>query len=125
MARLPIRGIKVYRSKDKLYAYHRATGTRLRSPVGTPEFFAELTAINAKTSKAKEKPGTWGGLVSNYKSSPHFQNELKPRTKKDYNRVFEWLAGLSDMPLAEITRPFIHNLRDKTHVQRKRRFANH
>jgi integrase len=29
------------------------------------------------------------------------------------------------MPLAEITRPFIHNLRDKTHVQRKRRFANY
>jgi integrase len=125
MTRVRIRGIKVYRSRGKLYAYHRATGARFRSPPGTPEFFAELAAIEAKTSKAKEKPGTWGGLVFAYKSSPHFQGELKPRTKRDYNRVFDWLSALSDMPLAKITRPFIHSLRDKVHVQRKRRFANY
>ena len=125
MTRVRIRGIKVYQSKGKLYAYHRATATRLRSPPGTTQFFAELASIKSQTSKAKEKPGTWGGLVLTYKSSPHFQNELKPRTKRDYNLVFEWLAGMADMPLNKITRPFIHNLRDKAHVQRKRRFANY
>src|SRR6516225_11839805 len=34
-------------------------------------------------------------------------------------------AGLSDMPLIKITRPFIHDLRDKAYVQKKRRFANY
>lgn len=125
MTRLRVRGIKVYRRRGKLYVYHRKTGTPLKSPLGTAQFFDELSAINAKTAKAKERPGTWGGLVFAYKSSPHFQNELKPRTKRDYSCVFEWLSALSDMPLAEITRPFIHNLRDKAHVQRKRRFANY
>jgi len=125
MTKVKISGIKVYRSKGKLYAYHRATGTPLVSPVGTPEFFAELAAIDAKPSKVKETPGTWGGLVFHYKSSPHFENELKPRTRRDYNLVFKWLAGLSDMPLIKITRPFIHDLRDKAYVQKKRRFANY
>ena len=72
MTKVRIKGIKVYRSRGKLYAYHRATGIRLRSPFGTTEFFAELASIETQTSKPKEKPGTWGGLVLAYKKSPRF-----------------------------------------------------
>ena len=125
MTKVPIKGIKVYRSRGKLYAYHRATGTRLRSPFGTTDFFAELASINAQTSKAKEKPGTWGGLVLAYKTSPRFQNDIKPRTREDYNRVFDWLAPLADMPLHEISREIVCGLRDKAHIKKKRRFANY
>lgn len=125
MTKVRIKGIKVYRSKGKLYAYHRATGTRLQSPVGTTEFFAELASIETRTSKPKEKPGTWGALIVSYKQSPRFQIELKPRTRNDYNRVFDWLAPLADMPLSEITREFVRGLRDKAHTQKKRRFANY
>jgi hypothetical protein len=125
MTKVRIKGIKVYRSRGKLYTYHRATGTRLLSPLGTTGFFAELSSIEAQTSKPKEKPGTWGGLVLAYKKSPRFQNELKPRTRNDYNRVLDWLAPLADMPLSEITREFVYDLRDKAHIQKKRRFANY
>jgi integrase len=125
MAKVRIKGIKVYRSRGKVYAYHRETGTRIRSVIGTAQFFAELASIEAKTSKANEKPGTWGGLVTAYKFSPHFQQELKPRTKQDYSRVFDWLAGLAEMPLSEFSRPFVHGLRDKAFTTRRRRFANY
>jgi integrase len=125
MTKVPIKGIKVYRSRGKLYAYHRATGIRLRSHFGTTEFFAELVSIEAQTSKPKEKPGTWGGLVLAYKDSPRFQDELKQRTRQDYNRLFDWLAPLAAMPLIEITREFVCDLRDKAHTTKKRRFANY
>ena len=122
MTKVRIKGIKVYRSRGKLYVYHRATGTRLQSPYGTTEFLAELASIDAQKSKPKEKPGTWGGLVLAYKKSPRFQNELKPRTRDDYNRVFDWLAPLADMPLSEITREFVCDLRDKAHTKKKATF---
>ena len=125
MTKVMIKGIKVYHSRGKLYAYHRATGTRLRAPFGTAQFLAELASIEAQTSKPKEKPGTWGGLVLAYKTSPQFQNELKPRTRKDYDRIFNWLAPLQDMPLSEITREFVRDLRDKAHIKKRRRFANY
>jgi hypothetical protein len=51
MPKIAIRGIKVYRSRGNLYVYHRATGTRIKSRLGTAEFFAELTAIEAKISE--------------------------------------------------------------------------
>jgi integrase len=125
MTKVSIKGIKVYRSRGKLYAYHRPTKTRLKAPYGTPQFLAELASIQAQTSKAKEKPGTWGGLVLAYKTSPRFQNELKRRTREDYNRIFDWLAPMADMPLNEITREFVCDLRDKAHTKKKRRFANY
>src|ERR1700678_2355079 len=128
MTQLRIKGLKIYQSRGKVYAYHRPTGIRLKCPLGTPEFFAELASIQAQAATANEKserPGTWGGLLTAYKASPRFQNELKPRTRKDYNRVFDWLAGLTAMPLHEFTREFVHNLRDKAHIEKKRRFANY
>jgi len=128
MTQLRIKGLKIYQSRGKVYAYHRPTGIRLKCPLGTPEFFAELASIQTQTATANqksEKPGTWGGLVSAYKTTPRFQDELKPRTRKDYNRVFDWLAGLASMPLSDFTREFVHKLRDKAQVEKKRRFANY
>jgi hypothetical protein len=40
------RGLKIYTSKGRVYVYHRASHSRIHSLLGTPEFFAELKAIN-------------------------------------------------------------------------------
>lgn len=48
MPHVKIRGVKAYVSKGQAYAYHRATGTRLKSLYGSPAFFAELKAIEDK-----------------------------------------------------------------------------
>jgi len=125
MTKVRIKGIKVYQRRGKLYVYHRATGTRLKAPYGTTQFFAELASIESKTAKANEKPGTWGGLVLAYKTCPRFQIELKRRTREDYSHVFDWLAPMADMPLNKITREFVCELRDKAHLKKKRRFANY
>jgi len=44
--------------------------------------------------------------------------------REDYNRVFDWLAAMADMPLNQITREFVCGLRDKAHTKKRRRFAN-
>lgn len=125
MPLVKIRGVKAYVSKGQTYAYHRATGTRLKALYGSAEFFAELKAIEDKHSaKPKEaKPGTWGGLVSAYRVG-HLST-LKPRTQEDYQEVLNWLKPLDTMPLDGWTRGFVLKLRDKAFKQHKRRFANY
>jgi hypothetical protein len=48
MPLIKIRGVKAYVSKGHVYAYHRKSGTRLSSPYGSPDIFAELKDIEDK-----------------------------------------------------------------------------
>ncbi len=125
MPLIKVRGVKAYVSKGQVYAYHRTTGTRFKSLYGSPEFFAELKAIDDKhKAKPKEaKPGTWGAVVSLYRAG-HLPT-LKPRTREDYEGVLNWLKPLDAMPLDGWTRGFVLKLRDKAFKQHKRRFANY
>jgi integrase len=125
MPLIKIRGVKAYVSKGQVYAYHRSTGTRLKSLYGSPEFFAELKTIEDKhKAKPKEaKPGTWGVIVKLYRAS-HLPT-LKPRTREDYEEIINWLKPLDGMPLDGWTRGFVLKLRDKAFKQHKRRFANY
>jgi hypothetical protein len=129
MPLIKLTGVKAYRSKGKVYAYYRATGQRLTEPYGSPEFFRELAAIRARHAQAdttaEQLPGTWGALVAEYRGSPKFLEELKPRTRKDYNIVLDWLANLDPMPLHQWSRGFVAGLRDKAHKKKGRRFANY
>ncbi|MGH6877490.1 MAG: tyrosine-type recombinase/integrase [Rhizomicrobium sp.] len=50
---------------------------------------------------------------------------LKPRTQKDYQRVFDWLQPIGEMPLVTFDTPFVYALRDKAFKKHKRRFANY
>jgi hypothetical protein len=52
-------------------------------------------------------------------------DELAPRTRADYNKVFDWLSNLDAMPLADWSRGFVVQLRDKAQKKKKRRFANY
>ena len=68
MVEIKVRGVKVYRSRGKLYAYHRRTGARIRAPFGTAAFLAEVERLNGQ-QPAEPKPGTmlahlWPAIAS-------------------------------------------------------------
>jgi hypothetical protein len=46
-------------------------------------------------------------------------------TRRDYQRVFDWLQPINDTPILEFDTGLIYALRDKAFSQRKRRFANY
>ena len=128
MTKVPIKGIKVYWSGGKRYAYHRPTKTPLKAPYGTPQFFAELAEIERKYQErrgqaATAKPGTWGALVVQYKE--HRLPQLARRTQADYHKFLDWLSALDGMPLSDWSRGFAIKLRDKAFKQHGRRFANY
>ena len=127
MPLIKIKGVKAYSSKGKVYAYHRASGTQIKATYGSPEFFAELKALNDKHTTQPSNgggPGTWGALVTEYKGSTRFRKELGRRTRSDYDEIFEWLKGIDDMPLSDIDKAFVIDLRDKAHDKKNWHFAN-
>jgi hypothetical protein len=128
MTKVPIKGIKVYWSGGKRYAYHRPTKTPLKAPYGTPQFFAELAEVERKYQesrgqKATANPGTWGALVVQYKE--HRLTQLARRTQADYHKLLDWLSALDGMPLSDWSRGFAIKLRDKAFKLHGRRFANY
>lgn len=129
MTVMRLKGIKIVRSKGRVYHYHRATMRRLREPFGSAAFVAEVAALDALAAGRADKalphqPGSLGLLMARYRASPEF-TELATRTKADYGKVFNFLAKLDDMPLAAIDQPFVIGLRDKAFAKHKRRFANY
>jgi integrase len=110
-----IHGLKKYRPRPTApeYIYHRKSGTRIISPPGTPEFFAELAAIESRQPvAATAKAGTLGGLISSYRQSRVFLDR-SVETRAQYDRMLEKVRPLFDMPLAKIKRAFISKLKDK------------
>lgn len=118
-----VKGVKRYKSKGRWYYYHRATGTRLNAEFGTGEFFAELATLERKVKREKAAPGTLGMLLASYRFSPTFE-DLAVSTQNGYLKMMNILQPLHDMPLVELTAPFIAGLRDKLASQRGRRTAN-
>jgi integrase len=119
--RLP--GLKVYRSRGKIYVYHRKTRTRLRAPIGSAAFVAAIEQLNGRTPPAP-KPGTLGSLIAAYRASPEFAG-LAPRTRDDYGQVFEYLQPLAGHPLTAITSSYVIEVRDAAFARHKRRWANY
>jgi integrase len=121
-----VKGIKKFRSKKngKIYCYHRATGRRIEAEFGTGAFFAELALLDALVTKVNPKPGTLGGLFSEWRARPD-ADEHSPRYRADCAKVLDYLQPLELMPLTELDRTIIVRLRDKTYKKRKRRFANY
>lgn len=118
-----VKGVKRYQSKGRWYAYHRASKTRLKSEFGTGEFFAELAALERKAKRQKALPGTLGLLFASYRASPAFL-DLAASTRRSYHGMMDILKPLDEMPIVELTSPFIAGLRDKLAEQRGRRTAN-
>src|SRR4051812_4092506 len=119
-----IKGVKRYRSKGRVYAYHRSTGVRLKCEFGTGAFFAELAALEGKLKTQSPLPGTLGQLMASYRSSPAYA-DLATSTRDGYARRINLLKPLHDMPLVELTPQFVAGLRDRIGMKHGRRQANY
>lgn len=94
---------------EAVYWYWRPTRTKLPDPA-SPEFPEALR--RAKLAFAdRPDAGTFAALVLDYKRSPGFR-DMKPGTRKAYDRALYRLKGLGRVQVAEIRRSHILELRD-------------
>jgi hypothetical protein len=114
-----VKGFHIFKDRHgRLRCYHRKTGAPVdlaKAPIGSVEFLAECARI-AELAKAKaagkEKPGTLGLLIHDYRASPVFQ-DLSPRTRADYQGLFEYLRPIADTALVSFNRPLVVRIREK------------
>lgn len=127
MSVVRVKGFQIFTDRHgKKRCYHRKTRTPVdleNAPLGSAAFLAECNRIMALVAPAP-KPGTLGGLIEKYRGSPAFL-DLAPRTRRDYQGIFDYLQPIRDTPLTRFTTPFIVKLRDRTEEKRKRRYANY
>jgi integrase len=127
MTIIRVKGFQIFKDRHgKWRCYHRKTRTAVdleAAQIGSAEFFAECARISESTKATLPKPGTFGLLVTAYRGSPAFL-DLAPRTRADYQRILDYLAPLSNVPLTKFDRPYVVRIRDKA-VSKGRRFANY
>jgi integrase len=128
MTRVRVKGFQIFHDRHgKLRCYHRATRKKIdlaKYPLGSAEFFAACAGITNSIKSAEEpRPGTLGKLIKQYRANAAF-TDLQPRTKQDYQRVFDYLKSIDDIPLARFDAPLVVRIRDKA-TKRGRRFANY
>jgi integrase len=128
MTRIHVKGFKIFQSRHggKEYCYHRQTGESIdlvKCPKGSAEFFAECARIAALAAASTPKPGTLGLLIEAYRSHASFL-DLAPRTRSDYQTVFDYLKGIADTPLVRFDKPLVVRIRDKA-TTKGRRHANY
>jgi hypothetical protein len=116
MTAVRVRGFKIFNDRHGWpRCYHRKTRqpvNLVNTPIGTPEFFAECARITALTTSTEPKPGTLGMLIAAYRAHPAF-TDLAPRTKADYQAVFNYLKPIADTMLTRFDKPLIVRIRDK------------
>jgi integrase-like protein len=125
-----VKGFKIFASRHKngvVYVYHRHTNTPIdlkKHPLGTAGFFAECARITELCKvMAPAKPGTLGILIEGYKGHRAF-TDLAPHTRRDYQRIFDYLKPIKDTPLVRFDPPLVVGIRDRA-GERGRRFANY
>ena len=107
-------------------AYHRETKTRLRAPVGTPEFEAELAKLNGLCEQRNDPlRGSLASVFDAYRDSADFRN-LSPRTQKDYEKIFRYLRpGAERKLLLSFRARDALAIRDATEAKHRQHFANY
>src|SRR6476620_2202574 len=123
-----IKGFKIFKSRhgNKSYCYHRKTGERIdleMAPIGSQEFFSECARISAIAATSKPKPGTLDPLITAYRGHEAY-TDLTPRTRSDYQTIFNYLKPIGDTPLVRFDKPLIVRIRDKASKDKGRKFAN-
>lgn len=78
----------------------------------------------ADAKSVRERPGTLGLLIADYRKAPAFQ-DLAPRTRADYQHHFDYLQPIADTPVVQIDRPLVVRIRDKAAASKGRRFGNY
>ena len=118
-----VKGLKKVTAKCRTYYYHRKTMKRILAPFGTPEFVLEVARIEEALREKEPTPGTLGMLIDIYRASP-FWADLRPATRVSYDRAFEVLNPLRQMPIAEFKPSWVAGLRDEVGQKRGRWMAN-
>ncbi|MEN9925766.1 MAG: hypothetical protein RL268_1892 [Pseudomonadota bacterium] len=117
MTYIKVKGFKIFADRlGKMRCYHRASGTAVdlvKHPLGSLEFFAECERIRA-LGRAGEapKPGTLGLLIERYRGHRKFLDRAQ-RTKADYQKCFDYLHAIRDVPLTRFTTPLVVKITDK------------
>jgi hypothetical protein len=125
-----VKGFQIFKDRHgRLRCYHRKSRVSVdlaKAPIGSADFLAECAKIAAlaDAKAAKEKPGTLGLLICDYRKSPVFQ-DLAPRTRGDYQTHFDYLRPIADTPLVRFDRPLVVRIRDKAEASKGRRFGNY
>jgi integrase len=122
-----VKGFHIFRDRHgRLRCYHRKTGNAVdlvKAPIGSPEFFAECQRITALSRSTDPKPGTLGLLIAGIRAHPAF-TDLAPRTRSDYQNVFDYLQPIADTPLTRFDKPLVVRIRDKAAQDKGRKFGN-
>lgn len=125
MVVMRMRGIKRVKSKGRVYYYHRATGRRIEAEPGSAAFIRLVEIFDGLHSpEPAARDGTLGGLIAAYRASPEFTG-LAERTRKDYQKVFDYLQPMRDLPLWQLDTAMVIGVRDRAFKKHKRRFANY
>lgn len=106
---------------------HRKTGKMVdlvKFPPASAAFYAECARIEAAHKPEDLKPGTLAAVIEKYRASPDFLN-CAPRTRSDYQKVFDYLHPIRDTELQRFTTAFIVKIRDKAHAKRGVRFGSY
>ena len=124
-----VRGFQIFKDRfGKWRCYHRKTRQRVdldKAPLGSAAFFAECQRItDALVIVGEPKPGTLGAMIEKYRASRDFL-EKAPRTRSDYQRVFDYLHAIREEPLSKFTSPLIVKIRDKAEAKRGARFGTY
>jgi hypothetical protein len=97
-----VKGFKIFKDRHgRERCYHRKTGEKIdltKAPKGSAEFLAECARISALATALTPKPGTLGLLIEAYRGHAAFL-DLAPRTRSDYQAVFNYLKPIADTPL--------------------------
>jgi integrase len=130
MTRVRVKGFQIFQDRHGTWrCYHRGTRTAIdltAAPLGSAEFFAECARIAGLAKMAgPPKPGTLGLLISEYRGHTAFTDDIAARTRSDYQRVFDYLKPIADIPLARFDPPLVVRIRDKAATKHGRRFGNY
>jgi integrase len=121
-----IKAVTVRKANGQVYRYyyHRASAKRIEAEFGTAAFVAEVAALEERARALAPRDGSLKALIIAYRKSPEY-GRLGSRTKADYEKVFDYLAPIGDMPLMDLDSAGVYRLRDQAFRKHKRRFANY
>lgn len=122
-----VKGFQIFKDRHgKWRCYHRKSRIAIdldKAPLGSAEFLAACARAGELATAAAPKPGTLGLLIAEHRASAAFL-ELAPRTRSDYQKIYDYLKPIADTPLTRFDRPLVVRIRDKAAASKGRKFGN-
>ncbi len=118
MTYVKVKGFQIYQDRHGTWrCYHRKSRTPIdlaAHPIGSAGFFAECERLASHPAREPlpPRPGTLGKLIAEYRGHDDFLT-LSKRTRRDYQRCFDYLKSIDDTPLVVFTPALVVGIRDK------------